>query len=120
MKGQSPEDLLWFVAARLYHELMLYDFPHLVLFQDMNATLFRYASEIDWDRILFVARKYDLQPSLFYTLSHLKRLFGREVPEYVLSELSPARPGVLRYHEWGDFLPKLFDKCEIADVEFES
>jgi hypothetical protein len=120
INGQSYEDLLWFLAARLYHETMLYNYPRLVLLQDMNAILFKSASNIDWDYIVSVAEKYDLQPSLFYTFSHLKNTFGRNIPEIVLRRLSPERANVLRYHEWGDFLPKMFGKCDTCSVEFQS
>ena len=104
--GQSATDMLWFLASRLYHEVMQAG-GVLLQFIDVLAVVSRRGPEIDWERITEIAAKYGLAPSLYYVLVHVDELLGPAVPSAVLDACCPARRGVRRDHDWGDLMPKL-------------
>lgn len=107
VRAQSVTELLWFLAARAYHEIMLADTPSLRQFIDLLAILKSLGGAVDWDRLLHVAAKYDFHPSVFYTFWHANELLGAVVPESVIEACRPDREGVSRFHDWGDPMPKL-------------
>lgn len=114
--AQSPTALLWFLAARAYHETMLESVPSLRPFIDVLAALRLHAGAIDWDWLLHIAGKYELQPSLFYLFWHANDLLGPVVPESVLEACRPDQPGVSRFHDWGDPMPKLLSTVAVASA----
>jgi hypothetical protein len=118
VKGQSPESLLWFIATRLYHEVMLVKAERLSLFQDVLAILHRWGDQIDWQVVLNVAERYQFHPSLFYVLRGAGELFRAPIPAEVLDQLRPTRPWVSRLHDWGDLLPKMLGHCEVSEISF--
>lgn len=104
--AQSPPDLLWFLASRCYHQIMLDDHPSLRLFIDVIAIVDRFGRTLDWERVLAMSKKYCLFPTLFYVLWHVREWLGpSSVPLDVIQELDPGTQGNLRYHDWGDFMP---------------
>ncbi|HEV3078071.1 MAG TPA: hypothetical protein VHB47_26900, partial [Thermoanaerobaculia bacterium] len=72
--------------------------------------------EIDWERIVHVANKYQLEPALFYFLSFLERVVGPQAPIEALKELSPLRRK--QYRDWGWQLGTLFDFVEPLPLAF--
>jgi hypothetical protein len=108
---QGITDQLWFLAARLYHEVMILNDGRLRGFFDICALLSHYSSQIEWDCLLSVASKYDLQPSLYYSLWHVNEVLDSAVPMRILESCSPCNTQVKRFHDWGDFLPKLLQGC---------
>lgn len=114
--AQSPTALLWFLAARAYHETMLESVPSIRPFIDVLAALRLHAGAIDWDWLLHIAQKYELQPSLFYLFWHANDLLGPMVPERVVEACRPDQPGVSRYHDWGDPMPKLLSTVAVASA----
>jgi hypothetical protein len=109
--AQSFSDLLWFLAARMYHELFLHDSRILRQFVDVVALVRHHGHEIDWDRVLAMADRYSLHPSLFYTFWHINEILGPSVPERVLEACNPANGKVGRGHDWGDFLPRMLGEA---------
>jgi hypothetical protein len=107
VKAQSATNLVWFTLARAYHETMFESAPPIRHFIDVLAVVNAHHQAVDWDRLAYVARKYQLFPSLFYFLSHARELLGRVVPDWILEVSNPGATGVDRYHDWGDPIPKL-------------
>jgi len=114
LRGQSLEDLLWFLSARFYHESMILNKKNLRMLYDVAAVLARESMNVDWVYFLEGVRKNDLQPSVFYVFSQLKQLFKADIPEDVIRNLHPENNIVQRSHDWGDFLPKILGRAEIT------
>lgn len=114
--AQSPTALVWFLAARAYHETMLESAPSVRPVIDVLAALRLHAAAIDWEWLLHIAGKYELQPSLFYLFWHANDLLGGIVPEAVVEACRPDRPEVSRYHDWGDLMPKLLSTVLVGSA----
>ncbi len=113
---QSPTGMIWFLAARLYHEAFQFNTFKLSMFGDLHTILHQRGQAIEWDCIIAVAEKYGMQPSLFYVLAQLKQITGVAVPTSVLDRLRPDQLGVPRSHDWGDLIPRLFSRVVLYDV----
>jgi hypothetical protein len=111
--GQSLTDLLWFLAIRLYHETLLDNRPTLRAFVDVVAVLEKFAAAVDWPYLVSIARKYKLQPSLYFVLWHCNEMLGDVVPEATLEELDPLNSTSDRSHDWGDFVPKMMGELSV-------
>ncbi len=119
LKGQSPEAMIWFLCARLYHEAMLRNDGGIAKLHDVAAILNRWGPELDWSKCLEVSFRYHLQPSLYYVLSRVRDLFDAPIPEHVLERLYPPHAGAAsRLHDWGDFLPKMLGYFEMPALTF--
>lgn len=105
----SPTGMLWFIAARLYHEAFQFNTLKLHMFGDAHAILQRRAADIDWVDLVTVAKKYGMSPALFFVLSQLKKLAAADVPRPVLDFLKPDPRGFPSEHDWGDVMPKLMN-----------
>jgi hypothetical protein len=116
---QSPAGMVWFLAARIYHEAFQLNICKLSMWGDLQAVLRRWGDEVDWDEVVRVAEKYGMQPALFYVLSHLGDVVGAEAPQPVLDRLRPDRLPVPAAHDWGDILPKLLGRAVVYDVRPE-
>ncbi len=112
----SATEVVWFLAARGYHEAMFDDTPSLRPFFDLAAALAAHAEAVDWDRVVAMANKYSFHPSLFYLFWHVNELFGDLVPNEVMTACNPARREVSRAHDWGDPLPKMLRTTLIGAV----
>lgn len=115
--GQSFTDMVWFLAARLYHETLLDGRATVRAFVDIVAVLNRYADRIDWGRLLEIGNKYKLQPSLFFVLWHVNELLGPVAPDWLLKALDPRGPTSDRSHDWGDFVPKMLGELTIHPLK---
>lgn len=113
---QAPSDLAWFLPARAYHEVMALGEPSLRQFVDWLALLAARGDAIDWDHVLRLANRYDLHPGLFYMLWHADELLPSTVPREVIEACSPDRPEVKRFHDWGDFVPKLLGTVSVTPL----
>jgi hypothetical protein len=111
--AQNRSDMLWFLAARLYHEVMLHTRHAMRYFVDVVAILHNLREEIDWDRILEMAYKYKLHPSLYYVFWHVNEILGEVVPREVLAACHLMNPSADRTHDWGDFVPKMLGEISI-------
>jgi hypothetical protein len=109
-------DIVWFLAARCYHEVMQLNKYSFRQFVDVLYALCTYRLEIDWVRVLEIANKYDLHPSLYYLLSHCRDVDADLVPQHILEETRPSREGRSRFHDWGDLMPKLLGEVARARV----
>jgi hypothetical protein len=118
VRTHSATGMLWFIAARLYHEAFQYGTLKLIMFGDVHAILHKRAKSVDWAELVAVAKKYGMQPPLYYVLAQLRALTGAEVPEAVLAQLRPDPLGVPMPNDWGDVLPKLLSRPELHTVSF--
>jgi hypothetical protein len=111
MLAQDPADMLWSLATRFYHQIMLDVARPIGAYLDVLAVLARFAPALDWDRVKLIANRYGLEPGLYYVLRHSKDLLGEEaIPANVLKLFHPTRSDVVRRRDWGDFIPRLFDR----------
>ena len=113
--AQSVTDLLWVLASRFYHEVFNPG-ARLRQFVDLLALVKSQFATIDWERILEIAQKYELRPSLYYVFVHLNEFLERTIPEQVLEACYPARNDVRRDHDWGDFMPRLLRTVVVAPL----
>jgi hypothetical protein len=110
--GQSYSDMAWYLAVRFYHELHINCAFVMRGFLDVLAILWRHREKIEWDRIVEIAKKYQLQPALYYTFWHVRELGADLVPERFLQQLVPSLSGSGRGHDWGDFMPKFLGEVQ--------
>jgi hypothetical protein len=113
---QSATDTLWFLAARLYHEIYQMNTPKLSMLGDAATLLEKAGDRIDWARLVAVTHKYGMEPGVFYILGQLRKSFHQLVPDEVFEELSPSRSSIPPSHDWGDPMPKLFLRSVVFDV----
>ena len=116
VRVQSLTGMLWFLAARLYHEAFQYATLKLIMFGDVHAILQQRGATIDWAELLAMAERYAMRPALFYVLSQVSRLTDATVPDIVLEQLRPSPREIPNTHDWGDVIPKLFSRAELQDV----
>lgn len=107
---QAPTTMLWFSAARIYHEAFSYATLKLQMMGDIDALLRLHRDEIDWALLLAQADKYGFAPALFYVLSQVRALFGADVPEAVLALLMPDAKAAPSPADLGDIMPKLLSR----------
>ena len=105
----SWETMVWFLCARLYHEVMVLGDSKLRPLIELNELIHHHT--LDWDAILFVSKKYRLSPSLFYVLSLLSDYSSVVVPMRVLRELDADRVSRGRLHDFGDFTLKALNSA---------
>jgi hypothetical protein len=114
--AQAASDLLWILSARAYHEMMQSDRPCMRLFIDVLAVIHAHRHAIDWSRVMAMTRKYDLHPGMYYVLWHAKEFLGEAVPDEVCEYCDPAGMSTKRYHDWGDFAPKILGYTAISPM----
>jgi hypothetical protein len=113
---QSPTGMVWFLAARLYHEAFQHNTLKLSMLGDVHAIVDRLGSTIDWDDLIRVCHKYGMQAAVFYVLAQVHRLTRAPVPPEVLDELRPDRLEWPAGHDWGDLMPKLLGRVVLHDI----
>jgi hypothetical protein len=118
VKVQSPTAMLWFSAARLYHEAFQHGTLKLQMFGDVDALLKVYKGKIDWAELLTMAKKYSMTAALYYVLSQAERLGGGEAPSSVLALLKPDQQQAPAQGDWGDIIPKLLSRSVVNDFEY--
>ncbi len=117
MLALSPTVSLWYLASKFYHETMMRGAPRRIRqFIDLMAFAYKFCKSIDWDRLLEVANKYKLHPSLYYVFWHVNELLGPTIPDHVIDYCNPSNSHVERLHDWGDFMPKLLNMSVVAPV----
>jgi hypothetical protein len=116
VRVQAASDQVWWVAERLYREVIAFGNPALRRFVDLLVLLASRGGDVDWDRVLRMAVKHELQPPLFYTLWHAAELLPATVPAEILEACRPGRAGVARRRDWGDFLPKLLGGLSVVPL----
>jgi hypothetical protein len=115
-RAQSFTDLLWFLAARCYHELLLNNAFVMRAFLDALLVAARHRASLDWDRVTFIAEKYKLKPALYYTFWHINELLGDLIPAPLLDSLCPSDTETERGHDWGDFVPKMLGDVRLVPI----
>ena len=118
VKLQSPTAMLWFSAARLYHEAFQHGTLKLQMFGDIDAILRVHQNEIDWAELLVMVKKYKIEPALFYVLSQAQRLYRSPLPSGALTLLQPSQLKAPAEHDWGDIVPKLLSRPLVNEFEF--
>jgi Uncharacterised nucleotidyltransferase len=118
VKAQSPTSMLWFSAARLYNEAFEHGTLKLQMFGDIDAILRAHQDELDWAELLVMAKKYKIEPALYYVLTQAKRLNGSPIPAGVLSLLEPSQLKKPADQDWGDIIPKLLSRPLVSNFEF--
>jgi hypothetical protein len=113
---QSATGMVWFLAARLYHEAYQLNSFKLSMLGDLHTVLHCRGDAVDWQEVVGVAEKYGMQPSLFYILSHVRSMTGAPVPDEVLEALRPERLGLPQTHDWGDVMPKILSRTVVFDL----
>jgi hypothetical protein len=113
--AQSFTDMLWYLSARLYHELHMSNAAVMRTFIDVLMIVHAKRDLIDWDRVVSVGQRYKLHASLYYTLWHVDELLPRIVPLDVLEALDPAAADE-RGHDWGDFIPKMVGGVQVSPI----
>ncbi len=78
----------------------------LVLLADFDRILAVFGSEFDWDLTISTARAWGWESSLYIALSAARALYMINIPEEVLKDLNPAKPG------WGE---KYFTKTILSN-----
>lgn len=117
VRVQAPSEKFWFLASRLYHEAAMGDATIRQLI-DVLAVAKTHAHRIDWQRVLDVAKRYGLQPSIFFVGWHVNEILGAEVvPSHVLARCDPGRRKARLAHDWGDFLPRLFRRTLLSPLQ---
>jgi hypothetical protein len=117
VRVHSPTGMLWFIAARVYHEAFQYSTLKLQMFGDAHAIIYKRGSDVDWTEIVTVAKKYGMHPALFYVFSQLKKIAGSEIPDPVTDFLRPDSRGFPSLHDWGDVIPKLMNIPVLESVK---
>ena len=93
----SPPDLLLHLAVHAAFHLIMGASLFLQLY-DLKQVAATWADEIDWSRLLTLARSAGAQPFLFAGLYWTRKLYGAPLPEALLSELADAcPPGLVAY-----------------------
>jgi len=116
VKVHSPTGLLWFIASRLYHEAFQYSTLKLIMFGDLHTILHERGKDIDWISLVQIAKKYGMNPGLYYVFAQLKSLTGVEIPEPVIKFLRPNPRGIPSQHDWGDLMPKLLSVPVLEEI----
>jgi hypothetical protein len=115
---QSLTGMLWFIAARVYHEAFEFNTYKLLMFGDVDTLVSRGGAGINWPELLAVAYKYEMRPALYYVLAQAREIMGTDVPSGVLDLLRPDAMGLPLEHDWGDLLPKLLAASHINQIAF--
>jgi hypothetical protein len=116
VRVQSPTTMLWFLAARLYHEAFEYGTLKLNMFGDLDAVLRQRAGQIAWERILAIAVKYAMSAPLYYVLAQARAIAAAPVPVEVIEALRPKHSEVPVTNDWGDIVPKMLSRAELHPV----
>ena len=98
------ETQVWFIAARLYHEVMVLDSKKLRPLIELGRIIKQ--KQISWSRVLDVSEKYSLGPGIFYVLSFLNDSLDVPVPPTVLHRMERQCYDNGRLHDFGDFTMK--------------
>jgi hypothetical protein len=88
------------------------------MFGDIDAILRVCEEEIDWAELLVMAKKYKIEPALYYVLTQSQRLNEAPVPDGVLELLEPSPQRPPAEYDWGDIIPKLLSRPVVNDFEF--
>lgn len=115
--GQSISNMLWFLALKLYHEVMMLDKPSIRLFADVLAVIQKYNKLIDWDFVMKIVSKYDLYAPLFYVLWYANEFLDTGVPSEVIHFCNPKRRNVKKFYDLGDFVPKMFGGGVVSSLK---
>ena len=102
------ETHIWFVSARVYHEVMILDSHKLRPLVEVGQIVS--TQPIDWNKVLEVSKKYNLSAGLYYVFSFLCDSFSVNIPADTISSLNECRQNQGRLHDFGDFVAKAFDE----------
>lgn len=103
----SYDTLAWFLPARLYHEVMVFNKMKLKMLSDLAGIVT--SESLNYDFILEISDKYSLQPSLLYVYNYLHYIIGIPIPKNFLDYLNKKKDIKSSYRDWGDFVPKILN-----------
>lgn len=104
----------WFIPARFYHEVMAFADNRMKLLADLIILLGM--KKLNYQKILEMADKYSLQPSLYYVYRFIHDFTGLDIPGDFLATLDQSVAISESYRDWGDFLPKILNKRLLFNV----
>lgn len=115
---QSPTAMLWFSAARLYHEAFQHGTLKLQMLGDIDALLKTHEADIDWAELMVIGQKHAITPALYYVLSQVRQLMDAPVPSAALELLAPRQNLPPAANDWGDVIPKLLSRAVVGQFEY--
>ena len=80
----SPEATLFHLCSHLEG----HEYGELVLFCDIAESLRRQAAELDWDRVVAIAERFEAKATVYHVLELTRRLLGAPVPSAALAALA--------------------------------
>ena len=81
------EDQVVMLSVHLHR----HGFNRLLWFKDIDLLLRMYSDNLDWEKILDMARQEAVGPSLWYTFRYLQRMLDTPVPQKAMAALKPNR-----------------------------
>jgi len=84
----SPE---YFLIDLCLHLTLHHGLSGLIWFVDIDRLIKYYKNEIDWRRFVDTCLRYKIYQPVYYVLSYVKEILGRQIPHSVLDELKPKR-----------------------------
>ncbi|MGD9015603.1 MAG: nucleotidyltransferase family protein [Candidatus Omnitrophota bacterium] len=88
----SPEYLLIDLCL---HLTLHHGLSGLIWFVDIARTIDYYENEINWNKFIQNCLRYKIYKPVYYVLSYVKEILGRQIPGFVLHGLKPKRQGRL-------------------------
>ncbi len=86
LRVPALEDMLFHLCLHLEG----HGYAELVLFCDIAELLRRQGGELDWDRVLEIARGYGAESAVYYVLLLTEQLLGAAIPADVMRSLEPT------------------------------
>jgi hypothetical protein len=84
----SNEDLLLYLSVI---SISLFESVQLRYLYDIHRLVTACKKELDWDKLLFKAKDYNLSLCLYFPLALSRSLFATEIPDNFLKNISPRR-----------------------------
>ncbi len=88
------EDQVVMLSVHLHR----HGFNRLVWFKDIDLLIRKHGDELDWEKILDLARQEAVGPSLWYTFHFLQEMLDTPFPEEAMAALKPSRLVLWTYH----------------------
>lgn len=114
--AQGFTDMVWYLAVRFYHELHLNSAFVMRSFLDVLSIIQQYNSDLDWERVAYIADKYRMYPALYYTFWHVNEILGEVVPPAIIDAFYPPKAESSRGHDWGDFIPRFVGEAQVLPI----
>ena len=108
--GLRAEDLVWYLALKVYNETMWHNLPSFRYLHDLAVLAQR--RDLNWGFVSRTCRRRGIAAELFYALKCVQVLRPERVPDWLLMSLSKRIPS----EGLGNLTPKLFGNPVLAKV----